>query len=44
MLSLRSSEYILANMNDVYDISMESQIKKLFLDIFVFKKTKLGAV
>ena len=44
MLSLRSSNYILANMNCKFDISMESQLTNLFIDIFVFKMTKLSAV
>ena len=39
-----SSKYILANMNCVYDISMESQLTNLFIDIFVFKMTKLRDV
>ena len=39
MLSLGSSKYILANMNCVYDISMESQLTNLCIDIFVFKMT-----
>ena len=41
MLSLRSSKYILANMNCKLDISIESQLTNLFIDIFVFKMTKL---
>ena len=44
MLSLKSSKYILANMNCKYDISMESQLTNLFIDTFVFKITKLSAV
>ena len=44
MLSLRSSKYILANMNREYDISLESQLTNLFIDIFVFEMTKLIAV
>ena len=35
---------MLANMNCVYDKSMESQLTNLFIDIFVFKMTKLRAV
>ena len=37
-------KYILANMNCNYDISMESQLTNLFIDVFVFKVTKLSAV
>ena len=43
MLYLRSSKYILENMSCKYDISMESQLTNLFIDIFVFKMTKLSA-
>ena len=41
---LRSSKYILADMNCNYDLSMESHLTNLFIDIFVFKMTKLSAV
>ena len=44
MLSLRSSKYILANMNCEYDISMESQLTNLFIYTFVLKMTKVSAV
>ena len=39
MLYLRSSNYILANVNCEYDISMESQLTNLFIDIFVLNMT-----
>ena len=29
---------------ELYDISMESQLTNLFIDIFVFKMTKVSAV
>ena len=32
-----SSKYVLANINCVYDISMESQLTDLCIDILVFK-------
>ena len=44
MLSLRSSKYFIANMNCEYDISMESQLTNLFIDILISKMTKLSAV
>ena len=44
MLSLRSSKYVLANMNYVYNISTKSQLTNLFIDMIVFKLTKLRAV
>ena len=42
--ALRGSVYILANMNYVYDISMESQLTNLSIDIVVFKLIKLRDV
>ena len=46
MLSLRSSKYVLANMNYVYSISIKTQLTNLStcIDIIVFKLTKLRAV
>ena len=44
MLSLRSSKYILANMNYVYNISIKTQLTNLSIDMIVFKLIKLRAV
>ena len=44
MLSLRSSNYILANMNYIYDISIKRQLTNLSIDMIDFKLTKLRAV
>ena len=44
MLSLRSSKYILANMNYIYDISIKRQLTNLSIDMIDFKLTKLRAV
>ena len=44
VLSLRSSKYILASMNYVYDISMKSNLTSLSIDISLFKMSKMRAV
>ena len=44
MLSLRSSRYIIAYMNRVYNISIRSELTNLSIDTFVFKMSKLRAV
>ena len=44
VLSLRSSKYILAIMNNVYNILIKSDLTILSIDISVFKMGKLRAV
>ena len=44
MLSLRSSKYVLANMNYVCNIPIQSQLINLSIDVIVFKLVELRAV